>query len=382
MGFRVVVLGAGFGGITAALELKRSAKELVDVTVIDREPDFYMGLTKLWVAAGRRTAMSCTRPRDRLTRHGVEFVQTEVHGIDIDGRSVDTSAGPVPFDKLIIALGLEVDPSVVPGLDEHALNLYSMSGAEEIAQRLPTVGGDVLITICATPFKCPPAPYEAAMMLDDSLRESGNAARIAVVTPEPRPMPILPPEAGERVIALLAERGIEFVAQKKIVGVDPGVAHFEDGSERRFDELIAVPPHLPAAFLGGVPDLTDASGLVVVDRETLATAVPGVFAVGDVAKALSFTDMPIPRAGILAEGEAKVVAANIGAELRDETPDARFDGRGYCFIETGGGKALRANGDFFAQPNPVADFPNGPSEQGFREKLAFEADRLEAWFGG
>jgi sulfide:quinone oxidoreductase len=359
----------------------RSAKDLVDVTVIDREPDYYMGLAKLWVATGRRTAESCIRPRDRLASHGVEFVQAEVRGIDVDARTVDTSGGSVLYDHLIIALGLEVDPTLVPGLVEHALNLYTLAGAEQIGSSLPTVAGDVLIAVCAVPFKCPPAPYEAAMMLDESLRERGTAARIAVVTPEPRPMPILPPEAGERVIALLAERGIEFTPGKKIVGAEPGSARFEDGSERPFDVLIAVPPHRPPAFLADIPRLTDASGLVTVDRETLATAIPGVFAVGDVAKALSFTEMPIPRAGILAEGEAKVVAANIAAELRGETTDARFDGRGYCFIETGGGKALRAEGEFFAQPNPVASFPDGPSEQGFREKLAFEADRLEAWFG-
>ncbi len=381
MSERIVVLGAGFGGITAALELARSAKELADVTVIDREPDYYMGLAKLWVAAGRRTPQDCMRPRDRLARHGIEFVLADVRGIDVDARTVDASTGSVEYDRLIIALGLEPDSSLVPGLEEHALNLYSMTGAEQIGRSLPTIAGDVLIAICAVPFKCPPAPYEAAMMIDDALREHGAAARITVTTPEPRPMPILPPEAGERVIALLAERGIEFVPQTKIVGAEPGVARFEDGTERRFDVLIAVPPHRAPAFLAEVPDLTDASGLVTVDRQTLATAHPGVYAVGDVAKALSFTDMPIPRAGILAEGEAKVVAANIAAELRGESPDARFDGKGYCFIETGGGMALRADGEFFAQPNPVANFPNGPSEQGLREKIAFEADRLKEWFG-
>ena len=375
------MLGAGFGGITVGRELARLAEGLVDVTVIDREASFYMGLAKLWVATGRRSAAECMRPREQLSRHGIELLLTEVNGIDVDGRAVQTDGGAIGYDRLVIALGLEADPSLVPGLEEHAMNLYAMTGAEQIGRSLPELGGEILIAVCAVPFKCPPAPYEAAMMLDAALKERKVDARVAVATPEPRPMPVLPPDAGERVIALLAERGIEFAPGKKIVGAEAGLARFEDGTERRFDALIAVPPHRPPAFLAQVPGLTDASGLVTVDRETLATSIPDVFAVGDVAKALTYTEMPIPRAGILAEGQARVVAANIVAGLRGDTPDARFDGRGYCFIETGGGRALRADGEFYAQPNPIAHFPEGPSEQGLEEKLAFEKERLDAWFG-
>ncbi len=378
MNTKLVVLGAGFGGITAALELSRFGGELASVTIIDRDPEYYMGLTKLWVATGRRTAESCRRDRARLARHGVEFVRADVRGIDVEAKSVDTSAGSVAYDSLIIALGLDVDPTLVPGLADHGLNLYSMEGAERISRALESASGEILIVVCAVPFKCPPAPYEAAMMIQDAVK---GRARVEVVTPEPRPMPILPPDVGERVVGLLGERGIVFSPGHKIVSAEAGLARFENDAERSFDLLVAVPPHKPPGFLADVPGLTDATGLVLVDRETLTTAVPDVYAVGDVAKALSFTDLPIPRAGILAEAEAKVVAANILAELGGETPTSRFDGRGYCFIETGDGRAMRADGEFYSQPAPAASLPDEPTEQCLRDKMVFEAERLENWFG-
>jgi sulfide:quinone oxidoreductase len=371
---KVLILGGGFGGITAAIELA----EVADVTLIDRELDYYMGLAKLWVATGRRSARGCYRPRDRLKAHGVEFVQAEVQSIDAGDKSVTSSAGRHGYDHLVIALGLGVDPSVVPGLAENGLNLYSMEGAEAVARALPDATGDILIVVCAVPFKCPPAPYEAAMMINSSV---DGRARIEVVTPEPRPMPILPPEAGERVIELLAERAIAFTPGHKMVSAEAGVVRFENGAERRFDLLVAVPPHRPPAFLAEIPGLTDASGLITVDRETLATDLPGIYAVGDVAKVLSYTDMPIPRAGVLAEAQARVVAANISALIGGEAPSARFDGRGYCFVEVGGGKALRADGEFLAKPGPLAHLSGQPSEGGLAQKAAFESDRLDAWFG-
>lgn len=378
----VVVLGGGFGGITAAIELTRLAGDLVDVTLVDREPEFAMGLTKLWVAAGKRTPAESMRPRDKLKGHGIDFRLAEVQAIDTDARTVATTAGELGFDRLVIALGLSPDAGGVEGLSDHGLNLYTMSGAMKVSEALEDAQGEILVAICAVPFKCPPAPYEAAMMIDARLRERGAEFHIEVATPEPRPMPILPPEAGERVVALLAERGIAFSPQHRLVGVEAGLGHFENGAERRFDLLIAVPPHRAPALLRDVPGLTDDSGMIPVDRETLATSTPAVYAVGDVAKAMSYTDLPIPRAGILAEGQGRVVAANIAAELRGEPADVAFDGKGYCFVEVGGGRALRAEGEFYAQPAPLAHFAPEPSEEGFAAKVAFETDRLVEWFGG
>jgi sulfide:quinone oxidoreductase len=219
------------------------------------------------------------------------------------------------------------------------------------------------------------------LIIDDLLRSRGADFRIEVTTPEPRPMPILPPEAGERVMSLLAERDITYSPQHRLVAVEAGRARFDNEAERSFDLLLAVPPHRAPVFLREVANLTDDSGMIPVDRETLMTAVPGVYAVGDVAKAMSYTEMPIPRAGVLAEGQGRVVAANVAAELRGEPAAASFDGKGYCFVEVGGGRALRAEGEFFATPAPLAHFAPQPSEADFQAKVAFEAERLAEWFG-
>lgn len=376
MAEHVLILGGGFGGLTAAVELKKACGDNVRVTLVDREPDYYMGLTKLWVATGKRTAASCLHPRAAISRHGIEFVQASVIAIDTAARRVETDGASVTYDRLIIALGLEVDPGAVPGIADHGLNLYSLQGAEQIASALEASPRRILVAICATPFKCPPAPYEASMMIRDVL---GEGFEIEVTSPEPRPLPILPPEAGERVQAMLAERGITYAPGSKLVAAEAGLARYENGAERSFDLLVVVPPHRPPALLADT-GLTDASGLVLVDRETLQTSAVNVYAIGDCAKVLSFTDMPIPRAGNLAERQASVVAANVASGIRGEEPTARFDGRGYCWVETGGEKAMRAEGEFFAQPHPIGHFAPEPDEAGYREKVGFEAERLAAWF--
>ncbi|HYZ91585.1 MAG TPA: FAD-dependent oxidoreductase [Actinomycetota bacterium] len=377
MAEHVLILGGGFGGLTAGVELKNACGEDVRVTIVDREPDYHMGLTKLWVATGSRSAASCLHPRSGVERHGIDFVQASVRKIDIANRSVQTDDASLEYDRLVVALGLDVDASAVPGIAEHGLNLYSLQGAEQIAPALRESPRRILVTICSTPFKCPPAPYEASMMIRDVV---GASAAIEVTSPEPRPFPILPPEAGERVVAMLAERDITYAPGAKIVEAEAGTARYEDGSERNFDVLIVVPPHRPAALLADT-GLTDGSGLVVVDRETLRTQAPNVYALGDCAKVLSYTEMPIPRTGNLAERQASVVAKNIASEIRGDEPAARFDGRGYCWVETGGQKAMRAEGEFFGRPHPIGHFAVAPDEAGYRDKVAFEKERLAAWFG-
>lgn len=380
----VVIVGAGFGGISAGLELRRRSNGDAKVTLVDSATHFYMGLTKLWVAAGLRTPDECVHPRDNLSRHGVNFVNAEVSHIDLDQNVVTTNNGNIGFDRLVIACGLEVRPDAVPGLDEHGLNLYSLDGAAAISQALQNFdGGEIVILICGPPFKCPPAPYEAAMLIDDRLRkqEVRDRSRIVVATPEPRPLPVLPTETGERVAAFLAERGIEYLAGHKPTSVEPGRIDFDGVQSRPYDLLIAVPPHRPPEFVRNLDSLVAPSGLIKVDRETLKTSAEGVFALGDVAAVMTHADAPIPRAGVFAEAQGRVVGANIAAELSGSEPTATFDGLGYCFLEVGAGKALKVEGNFLAQPKPTAKAFGSPSEEVFKEKQRFEAERVAAWFG-
>lgn len=380
---RVLIVGGGFGGLSAATEIARLLGDRAAVSVIDREPRFFMGFTKLWVAVGRRKADACMHSRDGLSRQGVGFILDEARGLDPAKKELLTGSGRIPYDKLVLAPGLSVVPEAVPGLIEHGLNLYQMSGAEQVHTALSAfAGGEVLLTVCGMPFKCPPAPYEAALLIDDFLRARGvrEKTRIAIATPEPRPVPVLAPEIGNGVLAQMTARGVGFLPQTKLVRVEKRMAHFENGFSRPFDLLIAVPPHRPPPFLRETPNLTDEAGFILVDKRTLATPLADVYAVGDAAKVTTSTGAFIPRAGIFAEAQAKVVARNLATDVAGGRELARFDGTGYCFLETGGGRALRVDGDFFAEPSPSATLDAAPTLENLQAKEAFETKRIRAWF--
>jgi sulfide:quinone oxidoreductase len=379
----IAIIGAGFGGITAALQLGDSLKDSASITLIDRATHFYVGLTKLWVMAGLRTPEECLHPREKLSRNGVHFLNADVNEVDLNGRSVSTTNGSVSFDRLIVACGLDVRPDAVPGLSEHGLNLYSMEGAVATNKALSEFsGGEITLLICAPPYKCPPAPYEAAMLIDDFLRKRGVRVltNIVVATPEPRPLPVLPTETGERVAGFLKEREINYLPEHKAVSVEKGRVEFEGKGSRNFDLLIAIPPHRPPAFVQSLEGLTAPSGLIKVDQESLRTSRDDVFAVGDIAAVMTHAGTPIPRAGVFAEAQAKVAAANIAAEL-DGARATRYQGIGYCFLEVGDGRAMKVEGDFLADPKPAVKPLGNPTEERFQEKERFEAERVAAWFG-
>jgi sulfide:quinone oxidoreductase len=371
---RTVVLGAGFGGLTAATELAAARIPGHDITLVDERDAFLMGLAKLEILDGRRSRSLAERRLRDVERHGVAFVKGRVEAIG--ERDVTVRGERLPFDHLVLALGARLVPEAVPGLAEHALDLYSVSGIEaihrELARHEPR---DVLVLVTSLPFKCPPAPYEAAMLarayLDQHVGE--GAGRVALATPEPQPLPIAGRECGDVVRAWVEERGVEYLPGKKVARVEPGVVRFEDGTTRSFDVLAAVPPHAPPSVLGE---------WVPADAATLSTARgPNVWAVGDCNVVKLANGKPLVKAGVMAEGEASVVARNLVAKLRGEAPTARFEGRGGCFLELGRGEAVEVAGDFYAQPNPIVATLSAPSAAALRKKEAFERERLQRWFG-
>jgi sulfide:quinone oxidoreductase len=380
----IAIVGAGFGGITAALELSKSFRDKATITLVDRAPDFYIGLTKLWVMAGLRKPEEVLHPRERLNRDGIRFLNAEVNDIDLDKRSLATTGGTLSFDKLIVSCGLDVRADAVPGLTENGLNLYSIDGATEINRRLNEFrGGEILILICAPPYKCPPAPYEAAMLVDDLLRKRGVriTSNLVVATPEPRPLPVLPTETGERVRSFLTEREIGYLAEHKAVSIEKDRVEFEGKGSRPFDLLIAIPPHRPPSFVQSLDGLTTPNGWIKVDADDLRTPRDDVFAVGDIAAVMTKVGTPIPRAGVFAEAQAKVVASNIAAEMNGSGGTRKYEGIGYCFLEVGDGRAMKVEGDFLADPKPDVKPLGDPTAEKFAEKERFEAERVKAWFG-
>lgn len=376
----IVILGAGFGGITAALELRRGLGTEHRIILVDRQATFMMGLRKLWVLAGQGTLSEGTRALDRIAAKGIEFRHTAIEELDTLRRVVHTAGGSVAFDYLIVAVGAEPRADLVPGFSPGAFNLYDAGEIDRLAARVEALSrGRVAIGIMGLPYKCPPAPYEAAMLLDELYRQRGIRDRVelCVFTPQPMSLPVLGPAGCAQVEGYLASKQIEFLPNRKTVRIE-GTTAIGEGSSVEADLLIGVPPHRPPAFIGQ-SGLALRGAWIAVEPTTLRTSVEGIFAVGDVTEIPMANGLAMPKAGILAEGQAKVVAGTIIAELVGHPAPDPYDGKGYCFTEVGGGLAAKVVGTFLAQPAPQVTFV-APASEAYQEKLAFERTRLEAWF--
>jgi sulfide:quinone oxidoreductase len=376
MGTRVVVLGAGFGGLELATVLSERLGDDAEVTLIDKHDAFVFGYSKLDVMFGRTTPEAVRLPYRDIAKPGVRFLQQTVTAIDPETRRVSTDAEVHEADVLVVALGADYDFDATPGLAEAGNEFYSVAGAERLAELLPAfTRGRAIIGVCGTPFKCPPAPSEASLLLHDYLSARGvrDDCEITFVIPLGSPVPPSP-ETSRALVSAFAERDIKFVPGVRVSSLDGarGVAVLSDGSELPYDLFLGVPKHR-------APDVVLASGLaedgyVPVEPRTLATRFPGVYALGDVAT------IGVPKAGVFAEGAARTVAASVIARVRDGEPPKVHEGRGSCYIEFGAGRVGRVDVDFLSGPTPTGTYRE-PSEALVAEKHEFGASRRARWFG-
>ena len=381
MSGRTLILGGGFGGIAAGVELRRLQPDH-DVILVDRKPSFAMGLRKLWELVGHSTVAEGSRERRLLDRHGIEFVEAEITSIAAAGRSAETSAGTLSADRLVIALGAVSRPDLVPGLREHGHDVWAFAGVGPAARALADLdGGRVAVLVAGAPYPCPPAPYECALRLDEYLRFRGRRDRtdLSVSTVQPMLMPNAGRAGSDWMGEQLDARRITHRVAAEVERVDAGCVVLGDGGEQPFDLLIAVPPHRPAIVIEA-SGLTGPHGWVPVDPGTLATSHPGVYAVGDVTMIPLRSGLPLPKAGVMAELQGLRVARAIAAEISGAEPPLPFDGKGFCPIELGTGSAARVEGDWYATPEPIITI-DGPSTARAGDKAEFEHEHLARWFG-
>jgi sulfide:quinone oxidoreductase len=374
---RVLVLGAGFGGLELSSRLAAELGDRVQVTLIDRGDAFVFGFTKLDVLIGRRSPASVRLPYADLARPGVTFRQETITAIDPVARRVTTDAGTYDADILVIALGAGYDLAATPGLAELGHEFYSVPGVERAVDTVAAFrSGRLVVGVCGNPYKCPPAPSEAALLLDEVLRERGvrDAVTIDLVIPSPRPIGPSK-DASDRIVENFAARGITFHPDRRVTALDAAThdAVLDDGTRLPFDLFLGVPVHVapPVVVDAGLTE----NGWIPVDKRTLATRFPAVYAVGDVANAGT------TKAGVFAERQAAAVAEAIIAQVRGEPEPAGFDGTGACWIEYGHGEIGRVDVDFFQTPGtPVATY-TPPSERTRSEKADFAGARRARWFG-
>ncbi len=376
---RVLILGGGFGGIAAARRLKQKLDPTDEVILVDRRNYFMVGFRKTWALIGQSTLEEGQRPLDSLTHLGIHVMEDPVTRIDPEARAAWIGDQRISADALVVALGAEPVGDSIPGFEQFAFNVYDPTDIPRAAQALREFkGGKLLIGIFGGPYKCPPAPYEMAMLISDTLKARGVRANIEVFTPQPVSMPILGQVGCDIVESRLADKGVTFLPNHKATAVEPGEVVF--ANERRpFDLLLGVPPHRPPAVVRE-SGLVGDSGWVAVDPRTLETQFPGVYAIGDVVQVAMANGKPLPKAGVFAEAMGETVADRIAATFAGLEPEATFKGEGGCYLEVGMGQAMMVRGRFMAQPQPEVELIES-SPQLLEQKRAFEAQRLQTWFG-
>jgi sulfide:quinone oxidoreductase len=372
---RVVVLGAGFGGLELSTLLSEAMGDGVDVTLIDKSDTFVFGYSKLDVMFGRTTLDKVRLPYRNFVKPGVRLLRETLTAIDPVARRVTTDASTYEADFLVVALGADYDMAATPGLAD-VNEFYSVAGAERLRDVLTGfTRGRVLIGVCGAPFKCPPAPSECALMLHDYLTARGvrEACEISLVLPLPNPVPPSP-ETSRALEAAFRERNIKFIPGHRIVSVDAArkIAMLEDGVGLPFDLFLGVPKHR-------VPDVVMASGMadngwITVNSRTLETGYPRVYAVGDGA------NTGTPKAGVFAEEAARAVASTLIAKIRNNGNGQEYNGSGVCYIEFGAGRIGKVEVDFFSGPKPTGTY-HSPSVALRAEKNSFGSSRRARWFG-
>jgi sulfide:quinone oxidoreductase len=375
----IIILGGGFGGLAAANELRDNLPLDVRITIIDRKDWFMMDLVKLWIINGTREFELSKRSLENVTKKGIEFVNEDILKIDPVSKLVRTKYRQFHYDYLIIGLGVELAPEKISGLKENGLILYDINDVPRIRDTLRQMkSGKIVMVITGIPYKCPPAPFEAALLIRSILEEIGTSDSIQIdfYSPTPITLPTGGAQVSEEIFQILKSKDIKFHGNHKTISVESNKIIFEN-IETSFDILIAIPPHkVPLVVIES--GFAETGKFVEVDK-TCKTKYERVYAIGDVNQIMVTDKIAVPKAGIFAEAEGVTVARNIISQIKNELEHAFFDGKGGCFLETGKGTAGYLQVDMFATPDPMTQLKS-PSTEYFSEKEKFEQERLKKWF--
>lgn len=386
-GKTILILGGGTGGIIAANELRRLLPREHRILLVEKEAKHAFAPSFLWLMTGERKPGQIVREIGQMVPHGVEVILEQAEAVELPHRSVKTTSHLLSYDYLIVSLGAELFPELIPGLAETAQTYYTFDGAIKLRDALRDFrGGTIAVVVSSVPYKCPGAPHEGAMLIADLLHRRGLRGKVSLqlFTPEPQPMPVAGPALGSKIKEMLEAQGIAFHPLHKLVSVNASARelHFEGKAPFHYDLLVAIPPHRGHRVLREA-GLTSEAGWVPVDRKAMQTKYEGVYAIGD-ATAVQIPgrwnpDVPLllPKAGVFAHAEAQIVARNIAAELSGSARRVEFSGDGYCIMECGEGRAVFAFGNFFAEPHPGVELRQA-GRRWHLGRVLFE----QYWLGG
>lgn len=376
----MLILGGGFGGLSAANEIRNDlSSSQVKITVVDKKDWFMVGFAKLWIIQGTRTFENSIGSLNELAKKGIDFLKEEILQIDLQNKNVKTTTKILPYDFLIIAMGAVLAPEKIPGLLENGMNLYDHNQLTEIHTKLKEIKfGKIAISIMGMPYKCPPAPFEASLLIASMLRKEGvrESVQIHFYSPASITLPAAGPEISQQILNLINSENIIFHDSCKIKSVEKNKLIFQNREESNFDLLLAIPPHFAPKIIYEA-GLAKEGGFILINRDC-KTPFENVYAVGDVTTLTVIDTMTVPKAGIFAEGEAITVAQNIISKIRSKKESSLFDGKGGCFIESGRDTASLIEVDMFSEPKPSTKLTESTTEHLY-EKIEFEKERLSRW---
>ena len=350
-----MIVGGGTAGSIIASRLATNLRDAVadgsvQIHLLSVSDDHLYGPGLLYVGLGMDSPRHLHRRESDLLPRGVQAHFGGVAAIDRERREVIAADGArFGYDHLVLATGSIPDMSEVPGLKAGGHEFYTEEGAVRLGAALEGfAGGRILLTV-GVPHKCPVAPLEFTYLLHDQLTRRGLRGKTEILYTYPlgrvHSLEACAPWAEEE----MRQRDIHIETFVNMERVDPErrIVSTMEGEDIPYDLLVAIPPHHGAPFLGE-SGLAGPGNWVPTDPHTLRVkGEEDVYAVGDT------TDLPLSKAGSTAHYEAEVVAANLADALRGYPPLRRYDGKVFCFIETGNGEASYVTFDYAHPPRPV-----------------------------
>lgn len=352
----ILILGAGTGGIITAHELVKGLTKTqigkVKIVLFEKQETSVFAPSLLWLMVGLRKPAQVFTPMSKLARKNIELVQGTIEHVDPETKTVRVNGKEYRGDYVVISLGVE--QSTEHNLDKAGFDFYTLTGAEGFYEKLKTFkGGKIVVLVSSLPFKCPAAPYEAALLIQDFITKKGLGGKteISLYTPEPGPLPVAGKEISGQVKMTVESKGIHYFPEHQLTEVNDTTLTFQNGKTVQCDLLAYTPMHQCPGIIKAT-SLVGNSGWVEVNRNTMETKFPDVFSIGDINSIPLEMGKPLPKAGVFAHYQAEVVAHNILQKIVGNQPDKSFNGYGQCFLEIGNGKAGYAGGNFYGSPLP------------------------------
>ena len=369
----VVITGGGIGGIVTANHLAKLLPPEVEITLIEKNEIHSFPASYLWLMVNQRKPQQIISSVRALVNKCVNILFEEVKQIDAENKTITTEKSKLNFDYLVIALGADLDKTHLDKQQFGIHNFFTLDGASKLNDELQNFkGGNVSIIVSSLPYKCPGAPYEGAMLINDFLKKkNGNPPKgqvslrgknnftVNLYSPEPQPLPVAGPELGNSVKEILTKKGIGFYPQTQLASINYSErkVEFASGNSINYDLLVLIPPHKAPQIITE-SGLIDESGWIPVNRDTLETKYENVFAIGDVTSITipgrwqQDKPMKLSKAGVFAHSQAITVSEIIAAKISGKESNEIFCADGFCMLEAGEDLAGFAYGDFYASPHP------------------------------